>query len=93
MVRYSGRPIGLPSAAMACSITGVLPIGTKRVLSNICTKVNEPWALHIATVLLGALEETGATSATSSPTLKTCSTSNAEPLQKLSAQVSKVFRQ
>ena len=77
---------------MACSITGVLPMGTNRVLSNICTRVNEPWALHMETVRLGALEVTGTTSATSSPTLNTCSTSRAEPLQKLSAHSSKVFR-
>ncbi|SKB10648.1 hypothetical protein SAMN05421862_1541 [Pseudomonas extremaustralis] len=48
--------------------------------------------MHVATVLLGVVEEAGATSATSSPTLNTCSTSSAETLQKLEAHWSNVLR-
>ncbi|CAH0263761.1 hypothetical protein SRABI112_03442 [Pseudomonas mediterranea] len=71
------------------SITGVSPIGTKRAAWNMCTSVNGPLAGQVAMVAMkGSSRFFGAARATSLPTLKTCSTSSAQPVQKLCAQLS-----
>ncbi|MOA55470.1 hypothetical protein D3C78_1792670 [compost metagenome] len=71
------------------SITGVSPIGTKLAAWNMCTSVSGPSAGQATTVaLMGLSRFFGAARDTSLPTLNTCSRSNAQPVQKLSAQAS-----
>ncbi|MNY47591.1 hypothetical protein D3C86_1828720 [compost metagenome] len=92
MVLWMGSPNVGPfrsSVSSGSSITGVLPIGTKRAASNRCTSVSGPLAGQVATVeLMGEVECFGAVRRTSLPTLNTCSTSSVPPDQKFSAQVS-----
>ncbi|MNK58119.1 hypothetical protein D3C87_771870 [compost metagenome] len=67
----------------------MLPIGTNLAASNICTSVSDPLAEHMTTdELSGWRDVIGALRRTSLPTVKTCSTSSAVPVQNCSAQAS-----